>query len=118
VEKIINRKLDVPVMNQAEVDMPNVRIVEEPVEVIEEVFVPTEREKIVTVDIPNYREVEVIEDVEIEYPVERIVENEVFVDRDVDVEVVREVMVENRMDRTVDKLVELTKTVEKPVFNL
>lgn len=27
-------------------------------------------------------------------------------------------MVENKIDRQVDKLVELTKTVEKPVFNL
>lgn len=26
-------------------------------------------------------------------------------------------MVENKINRTVDKLVELTKTVEKPVFN-
>ncbi len=40
---------------------------------------------------------EVFEDVEIEVPVERIVTNEVFIDKDVEVELINERFVENRV---------------------
>ena len=56
--------------------MPNVNIVEEQVEVIDEVMVPFETTVQQTFEVPVFREVDVYEDVEIEVPLEKIIEVE------------------------------------------
>ena len=109
--------MDVPVVTTTEVDLPNVRVEEEVYEVIDEVTVPVERVVEKVVEVPVYKEVEVFEDVEIEVPVEKVVEVPVYVDKEVEVDVVQETVVENRQHTQVDRLVELTKTVERPVYN-
>lgn len=92
-------------------------MIEEAVEVIDEVMVPVEREVQRTIEIPVYNEVEVYEDVEIEVPVERFQDVEVVHDRTETVDIIRENVVENRREVAIDKLVELTKRVDKPQFN-
>ena len=80
-------------------------------------MVPVEREVQRTIEIPVYNEVEVYEDVEIEVPVERFQDVDVYQDRTETIDVIRENVVENRREHMVDKLVELTRRVDKPQFN-
>ena len=46
--------MDVPVITTADVELPNVRIVEEPVEVIDEIEVPVEKVVDKVIEVPEY----------------------------------------------------------------
>ncbi len=50
-------------------------------------------------------------------PVEKVVEVPVYNDREVEVDIITESIVENRINIDKDKMVELVKTVDKPVYN-
>lgn len=69
------------------------------------------------IEVPVYREVDVYEDVEIEVPVEKLVEIEQVHETFVPVDIVTENVVENRLHSEIEKVVELTETIDRPVFN-
>jgi len=64
-----------------------------------------------------YREVDVYEDVEIEVPMEKLIEVERVNEVEVPVDIIKESVIENRINTEVEKVVQITKTCERPVFN-
>lgn len=116
VEKIHHLEVSLPTVTSSEVTVPVPRVVEEPFEVVEEIIQP--REKVIErrVEYPRYHQRETFENIEIDVPVERFVDEPVYVDREVDVEVIREKFVERPVEKVVEKIVELKKTIEKPIF--
>lgn len=117
VETTTHREVTLPTVRQREFQVPVARVVEEPVDVMDEQLQPVERPVDRQVQFQRLQEREVFEDVEIEVPVERLVDVPVFVDKEVDVEVNVERPVEQPMEQTVERIVELTRVVEKPVLN-
>ena len=117
VKKIVPRQVNVPMITTKDVEIPFERVIEEPYEVIEEIPVPIEKVVERTVDVPVYKEEQVFDYIEIEVPYERIVEVPVYKDIEVEVEIIREKFIEVPFERFVDKVVEIEKIIEKPIYN-
>lgn len=115
-QRIHHQRVNVPDFRAEGLNVPSKVVVDQPFEVVEQVLDSRETAVDRTVQFPRFREAQTVERVDVEVPVERFIDEVQISDREIEVEIQREKFVTRPTARSVEKIVELIKTVERPVI--
>jgi hypothetical protein len=114
VEKIITKVIDVPVIREVVVEVPYANVVENHTTTDVEMFIAEPKVTHVNKEYAIIEETDENEDLEIEFEVDKIVENEVHTINEVPVDIKKQVINEVHKQSQYDKEVHLQRIVEKP----